>query len=84
MGRQAGETEWAGTTNQAQFSPIGAGSQDQALSYMIVVAIAKRSLKHLYNAEVKAPSHSLPRGAGSSPARDKGLPSLLRESRYPH
>lgn len=26
MGRQAGETEWAGTTNQAQFSPIGAGS----------------------------------------------------------
>ncbi|CAB4277251.1 unnamed protein product [Prunus armeniaca] len=26
MGRQAGETEWAGTTNQAKFSPIGAGS----------------------------------------------------------
>ncbi|KAL0295596.1 UNVERIFIED_CONTAM: Cytochrome c biogenesis CcmF C-terminal-like mitochondrial protein [Sesamum calycinum] len=26
-----------------------------------VVAIAKRSLKHLYNAQVKAPSHSLPR-----------------------
>ena len=41
MGRQAGETEWTGTTNQAK-------------PYSLVVAIAQRSLKHLYNAQVKA------------------------------
>ncbi|KAJ8538316.1 hypothetical protein K7X08_014856 [Anisodus acutangulus] len=33
---------------------------------MIVVAVATRSLKHLYNDQVKAPSHSLPRGAKGS------------------